>query len=244
MNTIEKKITIIHNDKPHLDHAEMLCDGGLHNKLNNYELTKFLNNHSNNLFIGRPGSGKTSLVYSLFKSSKVLKKVFHTVYLFQPAVSRQSMKDKLFDELPATQKFEELTLENLNNVFNAIKASDRDMNKCIIFDDMTAYLKNADTLKLLKELVFNSRHLRVSIFFMCQTWFSVPKDIRKLFSNIFVFRVSKIELKSIFDEVVESKASYINEISKMVYDRDFKYLCINVNSQRLFDGFDELIIEE
>ena len=71
MNTIEKKITIIHNEKPHLDHAEMLCDGGLHNKLNNYELTKFLNNHSNNLFIGRPGSGKTSLVYSLFKSSKV-----------------------------------------------------------------------------------------------------------------------------------------------------------------------------
>ena len=129
-NIIEHKISIKHNEKPNLDHAEMLCDGGLHDKLNEYELTKFLNNHSNTCFIGRPGSGKTSIVYSLFKSPKILRKVFHTVYLFQPSVSRASMKDKLFDMLPANQKFEELSLENLQTVMNRIKTT-KNENNCI-----------------------------------------------------------------------------------------------------------------
>ncbi|MFZ9146379.1 MAG: ATPase/DNA packaging protein, partial [Sediminibacterium sp.] len=105
-------------------------------------------------------------------------------------------------------------------------------------------LKNADVKKLLKELIFNRRHLRTTIIFLVQTWYSIEKDIRKLFSNIFCFRVAKQELESIFNEVVESKAKYMTEISKMVFDRPYKYLFINVNSQRLFDGFDELIFEE
>ena len=60
-------ITIKKNDAPKLPRCEMLCDKGLHDKLNKYDLTKFLNNHSTTLLIGRPGSGKTSLLYSLFK---------------------------------------------------------------------------------------------------------------------------------------------------------------------------------
>jgi hypothetical protein len=126
----------------------------------------------------------------------------------------------------------------------AIKAEDKKYNNCVIFDDMTASLKNADVKKMLKELIFNRRHLRTTIIFLVQTWYSVEKDIRKLFSNIFCFRVSKQELSTIFDEVVESKAKYINDIAKIVFDRPYKYLFINVNSQRLFDGFDELMFKE
>ena len=109
---------------------------------------------------------------------------------------------------------------------------------------MTAYLKNGDVKQLLKELIFNRRHLRCTVIFLVQTWFSIEKDIRKLFSNIFCFRVSKQELSTIMDEVVESKAKYMNDIAKIVFDEPYKYLFINVNTQRLFDGFDELIFEE
>jgi hypothetical protein len=70
---------------------------------------------------------------------------------------------------------------------------------------MTAYLKDKEVLKLFKELIWNRRHFRTSIYFLCQTWYSVPKDIRRLFNNIFVFRTSKNELTCIFDEVVEQK---------------------------------------
>lgn len=237
-------ITIKKNEAPNLSKCEMVCDGGLHEKLNNYELTKFLNSHETNLMIGRPASGKTSLLYSFFKSPKIYRKVFHNIYLFQPSHSRASMKDNIFSKIPQEQCYEELNYENLHEVMESIKAEDKKYNNCILFDDMTAYIKNPDVKQLLKELIFNRRHLRTTVIFLVQTWYSVEKDIRKLFSNIFCFRVSKQELATIFDEVVESKAKYMNDIAKMVFNEPYKYLFINVNSQRLFDGFDELMFDE
>ena len=51
------------------------------------------------------------MLYSFMKSKKLLAKVYDKIYLFQPEQSRQSMKDKLFDQLPEDQKFDELTVE-------------------------------------------------------------------------------------------------------------------------------------
>jgi hypothetical protein len=237
-------ITIKKNDAPVLPKCEMICDGGLHEKLNKYELTKFLNMHSTSLLIGSPGSGKTSLLYSWFKSPKLLKKCFHNIFIFQPTHSRASMKDDLFSKIPEEQIYDELTNENLEAVMNTIKNEEKKYNNCIIFDDVTASLKNPDVKKLLKQLVFNRRHLSCSIIFLVQSWLSIEKDIRKLFNNIFCFRVNKNELQNIFDEVVESKSKFINDISRMVFNENYKYLFINVPSQRLFDGFDEILIEE
>ena len=127
-----------------------------------------------------------------------------------------------------------------------IKMSDPDHNNCIIFDDMTAYLKDYHVEKLLKELVFNRRHLRTSIFFLCQTYISVPKDLRKLFSNLFIFRVNKNELKLIFEEQIEdkTKVNLISEITKLVFDRPFQFLFINTDTQRFFKNFDELLFKD
>jgi hypothetical protein len=237
-------ITIKKNDAPPLPKCEMICDGGLHEKLNKYELTKFLNAHETNLFIGAPGSGKTSLLYSFFKSGKIFRKTFHNIFLFQPTHSRASMKDDLFSKIPEDQIYDELTYDNLDIVMNRIKGEEKKFNNCILFDDVTASLKDPEIKKLLKQLVMNRRHLSCSIIFLVQTWYSIEKDIRKLFSNIFCFRVSKQELQTIFDEVVESKSKYINDISRLVFDEKYKYLFINVPTQRLFDGFNEIIINE
>ena len=235
-------ITIKKHKKPSLKPCEMVCDKPLHKKLDKYELTKFMNAHTTNLLIGKPRSGKTSLLFSLFENKDILKKVYHRIYIFQPPQSRQSMKNKLFDKLPSDQLFEELNFENLDLVLDEIKASD-DLNIAIIFDDVTASLKNFDTLNLLKQLIFNRRHLRTSVFFLVQTWFSVPKDIRKLFSNIFVFRVNKNELKTIFEETIEDPelTSLAPNISKLIYDKPFNFMFINTDTQRIFKNFDELI---
>jgi len=232
------------NESPNIVPCKMLCDELLHEKLNNYEMTSFMNSHETNLFIGKPKSGKTSLLYSFFKSPKLFRKVFHNVFLFQPSHSRASMKDNLFEKIPDEQKFDELNEENLQVVIDVIKNEDKKYNNCIIFDDMTAYLKNHETLKLFKELIFNRRHLRTSIFFLVQTWYSVPKDIRKLFSNIFIFRVSKQENSVIYSEVIEDKKKYQDEITNLVYNEPYKYLFVNLNSQRFFDGFNELLFDE
>ena len=228
------------NKKPDLQHCEMVCDGGLHKKLNDFELSKLMNTHSTNLFIGKPASGKTSLLYSFFKSKKLFAKIFHNIYLFQPSQSRASMKDKLFDLLPEEQIYDELNYDTLNEVLEKIKDEDQKYNNCIIFDDMTSFLKDNETFKLFKQIINNRRHLRTSVFFLVQTYHSIPKEIRRLFSNVFVFRVSKNELETIFEELVEKHKDCILQIAKLVFDKPYNFLFINTETQRLFKNWDEL----
>lgn len=242
-------ITIKELDKPELPICKMNCDSDLAEHLNDYELTKLaFSKFSTNLLIGKPKSGKTSLLYSFFKGdkkkNKILKGVFSTIYLFQPENSRMSMTDNIFETLPDDQKFSELTFENLFDVAERIKDDAKNgYTSAIIYDDMGAYMKNKDTLKLFKELAMNKRHYKLTQLFLVQTWFSVEKDLRRLWDNIFVFRVSKDELKNIFNEVVEQSKDLVEDIAKIVYDKPYEYLMINTESQRLFKGFDELIIQ-
>lgn len=237
-------ITIKKNDKPKLKICEMVCDREIHPKLNKYDLTKFLNKSSSNLLIGKPGSGKTSLIYSFLENKNLLKKCFHNIIIFQPPNSRNSMKDNIFSCIPEEHIYNELTYENLQSAVDFLKNEDKEYNNCIIFDDMGAYLKNADVFNLFKELLMNRRHIYTSLYFCVQTYLSVPKDLRKLFSSIFLFRSSKEENKLIFEEVVEGKKKHLDHIVKMVYNEPRKWMFINLDTQRIFDGFDELIFED
>ena len=232
-------ITIKHNKKPNLPVCEMVCDKKIHRKLDNYELTKFLNCHSTNLLIGKPGSGKTNLIYQIMKS--ITNKCYDKIFLFQPAKSRMSMKDQLFNQLPDDQLYEELTLENLEYVNDNL---DDEGNNCIIFDDMGAYLRNGDIKKLMKEIVMNRRHKHVSIYFLCQTYLSLEPEIRKLFSNLFILKCSRHEMLNITSEMIEQHNDKINDIVKIVYDKPHNFLFINVDSQRMFKNWDELIFND
>jgi hypothetical protein len=232
-------IQIKENAKPKLKSCEMLCDAKLHPKLDNYDLTSFMNNHSTTLFIGRPKSGKTSLLYSFFKSKDIFKNTFDKIFLFQPEQSRASMKDKLFDRIPQEQKYEELSLENLDNVEETLS----EHNNVIIFDDMTAALRDKSIKKKLKELVFNRRHKHLSIIFLVQTYMSIDPDIRKLFSNMFIFKCSKREMEKIWLEHIELPNDYMLPIMKIVFDQPYQYLFLNTDSQRLFKNFDEIMLE-
>ena len=109
---------------------------------------------------------------------------------------------------------------------------------------MGAYLKDNHVKQLLKELVMNRRHYHTSIFFLCQTYKSVERDIRKLFSNIFLFKVSKKEMEDIMDEIYEGHKHNIDQIIKIVYDVPYNYLFINTDTQRMFKNFDELIFSD
>lgn len=238
-------IRIKSNDKPHLPHCEMLVDGKLHKKLDRYDLTSFLNCHATTLLIGKPKSGKTSLLHSMFEHSHLLRYCYTKVYLFQPIQSGASIKNNIFDLIPKEQVYRELTFENLHDVKTQLEQDSADkINSCIIIDDMTAELKNKSTLKLFKQIVYNRRHFHVSMYFLCQTWFSVPKDLRRLWSNIFVFKVSKNEMKNIWDEIIEHADDFMHPVMKIIYNEPFKFMFVNTDSQRIFNGWDELLLEE
>jgi hypothetical protein len=54
-------IKIKHNKALDLKIPEFTCDGSLGDHLNNYDKLKFLNSYRFSAFIGKPGSGKTSI---------------------------------------------------------------------------------------------------------------------------------------------------------------------------------------
>jgi len=231
-----------HNPAPDLPAIKMNCDSGLAKKLNKYEITSYMNKHATNLFIGRPGSGKTSLITSMFKSKELFYHVFHNIYLFQPSHSRGSMKDDIFETID--KKYDELNYENLNEVIEQIKDEDPKYNNCIIFDDVTASLKDKNVKKLLKQLIFNRRHLRTSIFFLVQTYLSIERDIRKLFSNLIIFKVAKKELETIFEEHYEHNEDLARPIAKFVFDVPYNFLFINTDSGKMYKNFDEIILDD
>lgn len=247
-------IKLITNKKPDLPICKMICDVELNPNLNNYELTKFLNKSQSTMIIGRPGSGKTSLLYALFKQDKpnLLKGVFENIFIFQPKESSNSMSDKIFHKnLPEENIFYDLTEDSLNEVFNRIKEDNESdeyvgtMNHCILIDDFTAHLRENPVIKnLLKEILMNRRHLHISIFFLVQSFKSVEPDVRRLIDNFFIYKTSKQGLEQIFHEVIELHTKYILPISNLVFDKKYNFLFLNTESKRMFKGWDEIIIEE
>jgi hypothetical protein len=238
-------ISIKKNPKPDLAQCKFLCDVPLDKKLDAYPLMQFMNKHSTNLFVGRPGSGKTSFLYSLFASKSLLKSCYHNIYLFQPSQSRSSMSHKIFDQLDDDKKFDELTQENLSDGMQRIKTEESEYNNCIIFDDVGAYLRDDPGVRnLLKELLMNKRHYHTSVFMLTQSWKSSEPTLRKLFDNIFIWKVSKNEMANIFDEVFEGKKDNADKIVKITYDEPYNFLMINVNTQRFFKNWDEIIVSD
>lgn len=231
-------ITVKKNQAPKLPVCKMMCDGGLHEKLNDYELTKHINTHQVTVVVGSPGSGKTSMLYSLFKSKAMLKKVYDKIFVFMPSASQASMKDNIFGQLPESQRFEEITEETLDMAQSQFEGTN-----AIIIDDMTVYLKDKDVQKRLREWAFNRRHMGLSIFILTQSWNAVPLSIRKVFNNAFIFKVGKKEMELVFKEMIESHEDKVGQIMKLVYDAPHRFLFVNFSSQRFFKNWDELLMD-
>ena len=91
----------------------------------------------------------------------------------------------------------------------------------------------------------NRRHMGIyGTFIMSQTWKSVPFEVRRLYSNIFLFKVSPDEMESIFTETLPQYKAISQDIQKIVFNKPHEYLVINTETGRLFKKFDELIINE
>lgn len=241
---MNKKFSIKFNEKPDTIDCKFSCDNNLHEKLEKYEITKFLNKSSCNLFIGKPAQGKTSLLYNFFKNKKLLNKVYDNIIIFQPETSRMSMNDQLFNELPEDQKYEELTLENLLEVYNKLTDTKKKTNTAVIFDDLGSSFKNKEIKTLFKKLVMNRRHLKLSIFVLIQTYKSLEKDVRKLFINVWLFKTGQPDLEEIFYELIVFKKKDIPDLINFVFNEKYNYLFFNTESNRLFKLWDEIITKD
>ena len=100
-------IEIKKNKELILDIPEFTCDNNpLGEHLNKYEILAHLNSFRFTAIIGKPGSGKTSLLISFLTGKgkkKVFRKVFDHIHLVMPKSSRESMKNNPFKTTAKTR---------------------------------------------------------------------------------------------------------------------------------------------
>ena len=75
----------------------------------------------------------------------------------------------------------------------------RKRKKIIVFDDMIANIMiNKRFQAIIKKLLIRCRKLNISLVFITQSYFSVPKDVRLNTSHYFIMRINnKRELQNI-----------------------------------------------
>lgn len=198
--------------------------------------------------IGAPGQGKTSTMVSLLTSigsNRAYRGVFENVYFFMPPNSRASLANKLFENHNPEKLYDELTPETLQDCYDKIKhEASEGYNSLIILDDVGSALKRSENERLLKNIVWNRRHLRTSVWSIQQTFTSMPLSIRKSIDHLILYSCkNKKEYYSVFDELIHESKDTADEITKYIYTNKHNFMFID-SSGNIYKNFNKLVIDK
>lgn len=226
---------------------EFEVDNPLSPHLDEIPLLSYLNKSFACSFIGRAGSGKTSLMTGLLQTKNKFKKVFHKIYLFMPKYSRGSMKKCVFDCLPEDQIYNDLNIDTLTDVYNKIETNTEEgLLSLIILDDVQDAFKG-DCEELLLKIINNRRHLRTSIMIIAQSYIKMSRDVRKVLTNHFLFNLSKEEYEDIHKERVymnKKKWETILKQYRKTNNNKGNFLFLDPEKVKVFINWDEVIDDE
>ena len=158
------------------------------------------------LIIGPSGSGKTSTLLHLIDKFHPIDKI----YLYTKDTDEEKYQYLI-------NKREQAGIKNLNDPHAFIEYSNdindvleginnynekRDKKVSIIFDDMIADIMRSENFKAIaKELFIRCRNLNISIVFIKQSYFRIPKDARLNSTHYILMKIgNKKEIKSIAEE--------------------------------------------
>jgi nucleoside-triphosphatase THEP1 len=243
-------IKTIIKKKLNLNIPEFTCDGDLAPHLKNIEMLSHLNGYYFSGIIGRPGSGKTSLLVSLLtgkkkNKDKVFRKIFDHILLVMPSCSRESMKHNIFQHHDQDKMYNSLTYASLNDIYQKLQFSTAEKESTLlILDDVGASLKIQEVQKLLREIIYNRRHLKVHIIILLQSFMSCPKEVRSMMSNIIIFKPSKNEFEHLSNEVLQMDHHEALELMNYAFIDKHDYLFINESTKKIYKNFDEIILPE
>ena len=187
-------------------HYKMLNLDSITNKNNKIHNKKWLSipDHSYKiLIIGGSGSGKTDALFNLINEQNDINKS----YLYA-----RDLSEPKYEYLIKTR--ENAGIKHINNSNTFIECSntmddvyenihDYNPNRIrkilIVFDDMIAdIMTNKKFQAIIKELFIRCRKLNISLVFITQSYFSVPKDVRLNSTHYLIMKINnKRELQNI-----------------------------------------------
>ena len=167
------------------------------------------------LIVGGSGSGKTNALLNLINSQLDIDKIY--LYAKDPneakyqylVIKREKVGLDHFKDPKAFMKYSNDMQDVYKNIEDYNPGKKRKI--LILFDDMIADMINNKKLNpVVTELFIRGRKLNISIVFITQSYFKVPKDVRLNSTHFFIIKIpNKRELQEIA----------LNDSS----DIDFKY---------------------
>jgi hypothetical protein len=194
---------------------------------------------------GSAGSGKTSMLVNLLTSPQAYKKAFHAVHCIIPAHSVASIKKKnIFAKHP--RMHDELNFATLDQIYEqVIKDSEEKMSSLLIMDDVTASLKNLEIQMLLKKIIFNRRHYRLSIICLVQSYNVMPLAVRKTISHLACYKPrNKKEMSVIWEELIFLDKETGEVLQRFVFDKPYSFLFACADTNELYKKIDRILIKD
>ena len=155
------------------------------------------------LIIGGSGSGKTNTLLNLINNQPDIDKIY--LYAKDPYEDkyqflinkRESIGLKHFNDPKAFIEYS----NDMHDVYKNIDDynPDKENKILIVFDDMIADMINNKKLNsVVTELFIRGRKLNISLVFITQSYFKVPKDVRLNTTHSFIMKIpNKRELQQI-----------------------------------------------
>ena len=155
------------------------------------------------LIIGGSGSGKTNTLLNLINEQKYIEKIYlYAKDLSEPKYEYliKNRKNTGIKHLNDGNAFTEYS-SMMDDVYKNINFynSNRKRKILIVFDNMIAdFMTNKKFQSIIKELFIRCRKLNISLVFITQSYFSVPKDVRLNATRHLIMKINnKRELQNI-----------------------------------------------
>ena len=146
------------------------------------------------LIIGGSGTGKTNALLNLINNQPNIDKIF--LYEKDPyeneyqylIYKRESVGLKHFNDPKAFIEYSNYMHKVYKNIDNY--NPNKENKILIIFDDVIADMINNKKLNsIVTELFIRGRKLNISLIFITQSYFKVPKDIRNNTTHFFIMNI-------------------------------------------------------
>ena len=195
--------------------------------------------------VGAPGSGKSSVLFSLIKSRDAYRKRFHKVIAVIPSSSLDSLKSNPLKDLPDEQRFEDLTFDSLEEIVEMVEENREDeLLTLLLLDDVSAELQDPIILKKMMRLYLNRRHLKLSIISIAHSLTgkgALPYTIRKNLSHLILFKPSS-SLDILNSDFLHMLKDKFKELTDYVYKDPHDHLMIELNRNKLYKNFNALTL--
>ena len=157
------------------------------------------------LIVGGSGSGKTNALLNLINNQPDIDKIY--LYVKDPFEAKYqyliNKREKVgLDHFNDPKAFMDYS-NDMQDVCKNIEDynPDKERKVLIVFDDMIANMINKKKLNpVVIELSIRGRKLNISIVFITQSYFKVPKDVRL---KCYAFLLRKFQIKENFSKLLQ-----------------------------------------